>query len=125
MTAIKSVQNLDVWKEAVNLSVDVYNFTADFPSKELYGLASQMQRAAISIPSNIAEGFERGSNAEFKRFLLIARGSISELQTQLTIAEKLGYKGKQISGFELYDKSVNIHKMLNGLLRHIRSKSSS
>ncbi|WP_445425003.1 four helix bundle protein [Alishewanella sp. HL-SH06] len=83
--------DLKVWKLAMDLVVDVYAITRQFPDIEKFGLASQMQRAAVSIPSNIAEGAGRESNADFVRFLTIARGSLSELETQLLIAQRLGY----------------------------------
>lgn len=82
---------LEVWQEAMHLVQEIYQLTQKFPKYELYGLASQMQKAAVSIPSNIAEGAARGSKKDFVRFLYIARGSLAELETQLNISQNLGY----------------------------------
>jgi len=85
----RSYRELRVWQEAVELSVAIYGLTRGFPKDELYGLTSQLRRAAVSIPSNIAEGYGRGSRPEFRRFVTMARGSVLEVQTQLTIASRL------------------------------------
>ncbi|MGB3870695.1 MAG: four helix bundle protein [Flavobacteriales bacterium] len=84
-------KNLIVWQQALDLSVDVYRVTEKFPKKEVYGIASQMQRAGVSVPSNIAEGAARNHDGEFFYFLGIACGSAAELATQTIIAERLGY----------------------------------
>jgi four helix bundle protein len=84
-----SYQNLTVWQRSIELSVAVYELTRGFPSEELYGMTSQLRRAAISISSNIAEGYGRASRPEFRRFLAIARGSAMEVQSQLVVAKKL------------------------------------
>jgi four helix bundle protein len=84
-------EQLDVWKEAMNLVETIYAFSAHFPSHEQYGLTGQIRRSAISVASNIAEGAARRSTAEYQRFLSIARGSLSELDTQLQIAARLEY----------------------------------
>jgi four helix bundle protein len=83
--------DLIVWQEAMRLAKDVYAASATFPPEDRYGLTSQLRRAAVSVPSNIAEGAARGSLAELGRFLLIARGSLLELDTQLWLARELGY----------------------------------
>ena len=85
---VRNFRDLDVWQRAVELSVAVYKVTQAFPKSELYGLTSQMRRSAVSIPSNIAEGFGR-SNKDFGRFLTIAQGSQAELYTQLEIAKRV------------------------------------
>ena len=85
---VRNFRDLDVWQRAVELSVAVYQVTQAFPKSELYGLTSQMRRSAVSIPSNIAEGFGR-SNKDFGRFLTIAQGSQAELYTQLEIAKRV------------------------------------
>ena len=82
---------LQVWQEAIDLVEEAYRLTGAFPREELYGLAGQMRRAAVSVPGNIAEGAARQSEREFLQFLIIARGSLSELETPVLIAEKLGY----------------------------------
>lgn len=83
--------SLEVWQEAMTLVTSLYGITQTFPSDERFGLTSQIRRAAVSVPSNVAEGAARGSAKEFLRFLLIARSSLSELDTQLRIAQNLGY----------------------------------
>src|SRR3990172_4088398 len=83
--------NLDAWKEAMALVKSVYQLTQIFPKEEIYGLTSQIRRAAVSVPSNLADGAARTGKSEFARFLSIARGSLSELETQLLIAADLGY----------------------------------
>ncbi|WP_445427642.1 four helix bundle protein [Alishewanella sp. HL-SH05] len=104
---------LKVWQLAMDLVVDVYAITRQFPDIEKYCLASQMQRAAVSVPSNIAEGAGRESNADFIRFLTIARGSLSELETQLLIAQRLGYI-TDVS--EPLNKVKELFKLIKGLI---------
>lgn len=86
-------QQLDTWKEAIALVESIYRLTAVFPSDERFGLSSQMRRAAVAIPSNIAEGAARGSTREYVRFLDIARSSLVEIETQLVIARRLAFAG--------------------------------
>ena len=88
---IKIHKDLDVWKKSMDLVEGVYRLTKSFPDSEKYGLTNQMRRCAVSIPSNIAEGAGRNSKKEFKQFLYISLGSISELETQLIISSKLNY----------------------------------
>ena len=88
---VKSYKELDVWEKGIEIVDRIYEITADFPQSQLYGLTSQMQRAAISIPSNIAEGFARGHTAEYKQFLRVALSSCAELDTQLVIARRRNY----------------------------------
>lgn len=87
----KSYRDLKIWQRAIELSVAVYKLTGQFPSEELFGLTSQLRRAAVSVASNIAEGYGRATKGEFRQFVGIARGSILEVQTQLVIAKELGY----------------------------------
>lgn len=84
-------KNLHIWQEGINLARKIYEVTANFPANEKYGIVSQITRAAVSIPSNIAEGAGRNSNKDFANFLSIAIGSIFELHTQITICEQIGY----------------------------------
>jgi four helix bundle protein len=84
-------KELKVWQKSIDIVVDVYRLTANFPQNERFGLTSQIQRASVSIPSNIAEGAGRNSKKEFNQFLGIANGSSFEIETQLTVAYKLGY----------------------------------
>ena len=84
-------KNLHIWQEGINLARKIYEVTANFPANEKYGIVSQMTRAAVSIPSNIAEGAGRNSKKDFANFLSIAIGSIFELHTQIAICEQIGY----------------------------------
>ena len=88
---VKSYKELNVWKKGIEIVDRVYEITEKFPKKELYTLTSQMQRSAIGIPSNIAEGFARGHTAEYRQFLRMALGSCAELETQLVIAYRRNY----------------------------------
>lgn len=112
---VKSYKDLIVWQKAFQLALEVYRVTKKFPREELYGLVSQMRRAAFSIPSNIAEGYARYSTAEYKKFLKIAFASGAELETQLLIAKET--KLINSGDFERIDKLLTeIMKMLNALI---------
>jgi four helix bundle protein len=112
---------LHAWQEAMTLVNDVYRITLAFPRDEIYALTSQIRRAAVSVPSNIAEGAARTSDKEFLQFLSISRGSLSELETQLMIATELGYLQ---SSEQIAQKIDNIFALLNGLMKSLRSRSS-
>src|SRR5574341_899201 len=88
---MKNFRDLKVWEKAHRLALEVYKVTASLPKEEVYGLASQMRRSAVSVPSNIAEGCGRGSDADFARFSQVAMGSASELEYQILLAHDLGY----------------------------------
>src|SRR3989338_4745813 len=88
---MKTYKDLTVWQKSVDLSVIIYKITENFPRSELYGLTSQIRRCSVSIPSNIAEGQKRGHKSEYIQFLRIALGSGAELETQLLIAQRIGY----------------------------------
>jgi len=88
---IKNFRDLDIWKKGIEIVKDVYKIVRKFPKLELYSLTSQMQRASLSIPTNIAEGFNRFHNKEYKQYLYIALGSCAELETQIEIAAELKY----------------------------------
>jgi len=90
----KSFKDLIVWQKAYRLVLEIYKITKDFPKSETYGLAQQMRRAAVSLPSNIAEGYGRRHKTEYKQFLSIAYGSLSELETQYLLSIDLGYTKK-------------------------------
>ena len=115
----KSYQDLVAWQKAMDLVADVYRFTSGFPREETYGLTSQLRRAAISVPSNIAEGQGRHGNGEFKRFLRLSLGSLMELETQVMIAERLGYLERKSAGAVLL-QSAEIGRVLNGLINSLR-----
>jgi four helix bundle protein len=111
---------LKVWQEAMGLVKEVYRITADFPPSEIYSLTSQMRRAAVSIPSNIAEGAARNGEKEFLQFLSISRGSLSELETQMLIAVDLGYMDKDC---HVKNKIEQLFGLLGGLMKSIRDRS--
>ena len=106
---------LEARKEAMVLVKMVYTSTQSFPREELYGLTNQMRRAAVSIPSNLAEGAARISKKEFVQFLSIARGSLSELETQLLISADLGYLDSQ---HEIFAKADRVSRLMTGLQKH-------
>jgi len=103
----------------MELVTEVYRLTRDFPKSEVYGLSSQIQRAAVSVPSNIAEGHARVSDNEFQRFLLIALGSLAELETQLLISEKLGYSSPE-NIKDMLGRSDKIGKQLRKLQQTVK-----
>ncbi|MGO2103673.1 MAG: four helix bundle protein [Psychroflexus halocasei] len=113
-------KELDAWKESMKLVKLVYEITQNFPDEEKYGLVSQLRRASVSIPSNIAEGCSRSSNKEYKRFVEIALGSILELETQLIIATELNFLQKENL---IFDKIENTIKIINGLIRFLKKNS--
>ncbi|MBR3565466.1 MAG: four helix bundle protein [Paludibacteraceae bacterium] len=105
-------RKLQIWIDGMNLVDDIYNATDKFPKHELFGLASQMQRSATSVPSNIAEGSGKSSNKDFARFLSISVGSLFELETQVLIAERRGYIDSSQSQ-DLQNKIIRLEKMIN------------
>ena len=122
--AVKDFRDLLVWQKSMLLVKEVYVFTIDFPKHKVYGLTSQIRRSAISVPSNIAEGHGRESPKEFARFLRIARGSLSELQTQLYLSDNLDYI--QTDQFnKLLEASDEIGRMLRGLQNTLDSQLSA
>jgi four helix bundle protein len=114
----RSYEDLLVWQRSVDFSVEIYAVTAGFPKYELYGMTSQLRRAALSVPSNIAEGQARRTRADFKHFLAIARGSLMEVETQLFIACRLGYLTKEGLS-SLRGKSSEIGRLVNGLMNSL------
>jgi len=116
---MKSHRDLDVWKRSTALVQEVYSLTRTFPPEEIYGLASQMRRAAVSVPSNIAEGAARDSEKDFLRFLSISLGSLAELETQLLIADNLGYTSVHDG---LLEEMARVRQMLKGLRNSLRRK---
>src|SRR5205807_10222786 len=115
-----SYRDLVAWRKAMDLVTAVYRETKGFPRDELYGLTNQLRRAAVSVPSNIAEGQARFSHKEFHHFLSQARGSLVEIETQLMIAENLGYLTPDQTR-PLLDQASELGKVLNGLIASIRS----
>jgi four helix bundle protein len=123
MTANSSFQDLRIWQQAMDLTVEIYRVTGGFPKHETYGLVSQMRRAAVSVPSNIAEGKGHRSDPEFVRFLLHARGSLLELQTQLLIARRLQYLSEEKAD-ELCRSGDGIGRGLNALINRFRENAA-
>ena len=110
-------KDLLVWQKAMDFAESVYRMTQSFPRDEVYGLTSQIRRSAVSIPSNIAEGSSRGGKKEFIQFLTIARGSASEVETQLMLAKRIGLA---CENQELIPEITSIRQMLNALIRSMR-----
>jgi len=116
---IRSYKDLIVWQKAFKLALNVYEVTKKFPKEEVYGLTSQMRRCAISIPSNIAEGYARHRRLEYIQFLQIAFASGAELETQLLIAKELGLVGQK--DFETVSSQLDeVMKMLNSLIGKLK-----
>ncbi len=111
--------DLDVWKDAMRLVREVYRISAAFPESERFGLTSQIRRSAVSVPSNIAEGAARGSRADLIRFLIIARGSLAELDTQVWIARDLGFLA---DGTAMQDSIQLLLARMNALISSNRSR---
>jgi four helix bundle protein len=116
----ESYKDLIAWRKAMDLVTEIYRVTRSFPREELYGLTNQLRRAAVSVPSNIAEGQARFSQKEFHHFLGHARGSLVEIETQLVIAQNLGYLSPQQTR-PLLDKAAELGRILNGLIASIKS----
>jgi len=117
-TKIKSFKDLRIWQEGIKLVKDIYLLSKKFPKDEIYGLSSQMRRCAVSIPSNIAEGFRRYHNKEYKQFLYITLGSCAELETQLIISHELEYIKEEIKE-EITKKIQYICKMVSRLIQKL------
>ena len=115
---IKTHKDLEVWKKAMDMVENIYSITTKFPKEEQYGLVSQIRRAAVSVPSNIAEGAARNSDKEFIQYLYISMGSLSEIETQLLIAGRIGILNKK----NILDEIGSIRKMTAGLIRHLKGR---
>jgi four helix bundle protein len=111
-------KDLDVWKHSFELVSNIYIETKRFPDEERFGLISQMRRSAVSVVSNIAEGFSRSSFKDYFRFIEIAYGSCVELETQVLISIRLGYINDQ----EILDEITEVKKLLNGFKRYLKTK---
>ena len=120
--AVRSYKDLVAWQKSMDLVTAVYRASQGFPKEEIFGLVSQIRRAAVSIPSNIAEGHARTSKKEFQYFLSNARGSLAELETQLTIAHQLAYIDE--TGInQLLGRLGEVGRILNGLLAALKRSS--
>lgn len=115
---IENFTDLVTWKEAHNLVLKIYKITKIFPSEERYGLTDQIRRAAVSITSNIAEGFSRKSISEKKQFYYISLGSLTELQNQLIIAKDIDYM--KVNDFNIvYEQTIIVSKLINSLIKYL------
>lgn len=118
---MSSYRDLKVWQLGIEISLEIYRVTGEFPQHEIYGLTSQLRRAGVSIPSNIAEGQARKSDNELGRFLDISKGSLAEIETQIIIATRLGYL-KQKTEDMLLNMTEQESRMLSGLINSVRNK---
>lgn len=117
---ISSFRDLIVWQKSFDLVVDIYNLTEKLPKNEIYGLSSQLQRSAVSIPSNIAEGQQRNNRKEFRQFLGVAKGSSAELETQLLLVKEL----YNIDTGEIINRLQEVQKMLQTMLSRLSTLNS-
>ena len=120
-TEIKSYRDLKVWHKGIELVKEVYALTRQFPQHEIYALANQLQRSAVSVPSNIAEGQARQHTGEFRQFLHTALGSLAEVDTQTVIARELGYN-TQPEADNIFRRVVELQKMLHTLIARLPTK---
>ena len=120
MGEIKSHKDLLIWQKGVKIVILVYQLVNSFPKEELYALTSQLKRASISIPSNIAEGFGRNTDKSFSHFLAISRGSLYEVETQLLIAEELGFITDEKLFAEILEEIEQQSKMINSFSKTLR-----
>lgn len=118
---IRTFKDLHAWQEAHTLVLEVYRATKKFPREELFGIVNQMRRAAVSVTSNIAEGFSRNSYRDKTQFYAIAQGSLTELERQLLVARDLKYI-LPTEAVYLLDQTLQVHKILNGLLKSSRGR---
>ena len=121
---LKHYQQLIAWQKAIALVTEVYSATKSFPRDEIYGLTSQIRRAAVSVPSNIAEGQGRATRGEFVQFLGHARGSLCEVETQIVIAANLHYIAPDIRDM-LSDRITELGRILNGLIASLEKRTVS
>jgi four helix bundle protein len=121
---IKSYRDLLVWHKGIDLVVESYRATTQFPKSETYGLISQIRRSATSIPANIAEGYGRGSRKDYTQFLFIAQGSLKELETHFIVAEKLSYL-TAAQAEKLLAQTDELGRMLGSLIRKLKLSPST
>jgi len=119
-TTVKSFKDLKVWKSSYQLALAIYEITKNFPKEEIYGLVSQMRRSSVSVPSNIAEGYSRKGRPEYVRFLSIAYGSLSELETQILLSKDLKYIDE-----EKFNNLMQLKDETGGMLYKLMQKLES
>lgn len=118
MGQVRTHKDLEAWKQAMALARGIYELTKGYPREEAYGLVAQMRRAAVSVPSNIAEGAARNSNKEIIQYLYVSLGSLAELDTQLLLSREPGYtRNEEIDG-----SIEDVRRLLLGLIRYVKSK---
>jgi len=117
---VKDYRDLEIWKRGISLTEDIYTITKSFPKEEIYCLTSQIRKSAISIPSNIAEGFVRSTNNEYKQFLYYSLGSCAEATTQMIIASRLKYVTERQAN-NLVEKLNILSKMIMSLIKKLRT----
>jgi four helix bundle protein len=121
---LKNYKDLKVWQKAYKLCINIYKITSNFPTEEIYCLTSQIRRSSISIPSNTAEGYGRGTIKEYIRFLYVAYGSYCELETQLLLSYDLGYMIQENED-ELLENAKEVERMLKALIKSLEKKDSN
>ena len=121
MSGIQSYKDLLIWQRGIDIVALVYQLISDFPKDEIYALSSQIKRCAVSIPSNIAEGYGRQSTQSYIQFVKIARGSLCELETQLLVAEKLGFVKSESLYSDIMKQITEESKMINSFLNKLES----
>ena len=119
--AVQDYRELIAWQKAMDLVEAIYRTTQSFPKEEIYGLTAQVRRAAVSIPSNIAEGQGRSTTRDFLYFLSVAQGSVKEAETQVLIAERLAYVTKQVSA-RLVEQTTEVGRLISGLTNSLKRK---
>ena len=118
--SIKTYRDLLVWQKSMDLVTEIYRLSKSFPQDELYGLSAQIRRSAVSVPTNIAEGYGRQSKQDYLRFLKMASGSLYELQTQIEISQKLSYISKD--DYEvIFNRAKEIERMLSSMIRKVEN----
>ena len=121
MSKIKSYKDLLIWQKGIEIIISVYELVEDFPKEEMYALTSQLKRASISIPSNIAEGYGRNSSQSYIHFVSISRGSLFELETQLLVAQKLKFIKNETLFSNLMNQITEESKMINSFINKLES----
>lgn len=121
MSNIKSYKDLLIWQKGIDIVTDLYQLVKNFPKEELYALSSQLKRAAVSIPSNIAEGYGRNSTQSYIHFVSISRGSLFELETQLLVAQKLKFFKNEILFSNIMNQITEETKMINSFITKLES----
>ena len=119
---VKSYKDLLAYQKSYKVALLVYNITSEFPSSEMYGLVSQMRRAAVSIPSNISEGYRRGSQKEYVQFLKVSSGSNSELETQLSLSRDLGFIGED-EFKKVYELNEEVGRLLSSYVSKLEGNA--